>query len=124
MENGDSSNNDLRILTIGHSDHAIEHFLALLKAYSVDVVADTRSYPYSNFAPQYDQEPLRTAVQTAGLQYVYLGRELGGRPDGEEYYDAKGHVLYDRVAATEIFQAGIQRIEQGIRKYTDIINLI
>ena len=117
MESRQTNPTNLRVLTIGHSDHALEHFLTLLRVYSVDVVADTRSYPYSNFAPQYDQEPLRTAVQGAGLQYVHLGKELGGRPDGEEFYDAKGHVLYDKVAATEIFKAGIARIEQGIRKY-------
>jgi uncharacterized protein (DUF488 family) len=107
----------LRILTVGHSDHPLEHFLSLLKLHSVDVIADTRSYPYSNFAPQYDQELLREALLNARFQYVHLGRELGGRPKGNQYYDLDGHVLYGKVADSDEFKTGIARLEQGIRKY-------
>lgn len=117
MEFQGSPTNRLRILTIGHSDHPLEHFLGLLKRHSVDVVADTRSYPYSNFAPQYDQQPLRKALLDAGLQYVYLGRELGGRPEGDQYYDSEGHVLYAKVAGSNLFRTGLSRLEHGIHKF-------
>jgi uncharacterized protein (DUF488 family) len=33
----------LRILTIGHSNHSLEHFLGLLGNHAVEVVADVRS---------------------------------------------------------------------------------
>jgi uncharacterized protein (DUF488 family) len=106
-----------RILTTGHSDHPLDHFLQLLKLHSVEVVADTRSYPYSNFAPQYGQQSLKEALAKSGFQYVYLGRELGGRPEGDEFYDSEGHVLYAKVAASEFFQEGLWRLEQGLRSY-------
>jgi len=115
IENGHRDN--LRILTVGHSDHTLEHFLNLLRLYSVEVIADTRSYPYSNFAPQYDQKPLRKALRDARVRYVHLGRELGGRPKGHQYYDLGGHVLYGKVADSGDFKAGIARLEKGIRKY-------
>src|SRR5712675_1166773 len=115
MENG--SNTSLRVLTIGHSNHQVEHFLDLLKSHSVQVVADTRSYPYSEYATQFDQKPLKMALEADGIRYVFLGRELGGRPDGDEFYDNQGHVLYDRVAETELFQEGVLRLEKGIREY-------
>jgi uncharacterized protein (DUF488 family) len=105
------------VLTIGHSDHPIEHFLELLRTSSVEVVVDTRSYPYSNFAPQYDQQPIKEALAKSNLQYLYLGRELGGRPDGEQYYDAEGRVLYNRVADSDLFRQGLTRLESGIRKF-------
>src|SRR5258708_26477844 len=98
MEN--VSNTNLRVLTIGHSNHQVGHFLDLLKSYAVQVVADTRSYPYSEYATQFDQKPLKMALQADGIRYVFLGRELGGRPGGDEVYDDLGHVLYDRVAET------------------------
>ncbi len=107
----------LSVLTVGHSDHPLDRFLNLLKTSSVEVVVDTRSYPYSNFAPQYDQQPLKEALTKSNLQYLYLGRELGGRPDGDQYYDAEGHVLYNRVADSELFQQGLARLETGIRKF-------
>jgi uncharacterized protein (DUF488 family) len=106
-----------RVLTIGHSNHTVEHFLSLLKAQSVQVVVDTRSQPYSKYATQFDHEALKPVLQDAGIRYLYLGRELGGRPEGDEFYDGEGHVLYDRVAATSLFQEGLSRLERGIREY-------
>ena len=106
-----------RVLTIGHSNHTVEHFLSLLRAQAVQVVVDARSQPYSKYATQFDQEALKIALQDAGIRYFYLGRELGGRPEGDEFYDGEGHVLYDRVAATTLFQEGLSRLERGIREY-------
>jgi uncharacterized protein (DUF488 family) len=115
MENDASASP--RVLTIGHSNHTVEHFLSLLKAHAVQVVVDARSQPYSKYATQFDHEALKPALQEAGIRYLYLGRELGGRPEGDEFYDSEGHVLYDRVAATSLFQEGLSRLERGIREY-------
>jgi uncharacterized protein (DUF488 family) len=105
------------VLTIGHSNHTVEHFLSLLNAHAVQVVVDARSQPYSKYASQLDHEALKLALQDAGIRYLYLGRELGGRPEGHEFYDGEGHVLYDRVAETCLFQEGLSRLERGVREY-------
>ena len=115
MENVSSAR--LHVLTIGHSNHQIGHFLDLLKSHSVQVVADTRSQPYSEYASHFDQNPLKKTLEAEGIRYVFLGRELGGRPDGDEFYDDQGHVLYDRVSETQLFQEGLSRLETGIREY-------
>ncbi|MCU1343699.1 MAG: hypothetical protein JWN92_3122, partial [Candidatus Acidoferrum typicum] len=86
-------------------------------SHSVHVVTDTRSYPYSEYATQFDQKPLKMALEADGIRYVFRGRELGGRPDGDEFYDVQGYVLYDRVAETDLFQEGVSRLEKGIREY-------
>ena len=49
--------------------------------------------------------------------FADMGEQLGGRPKGEEFYDAKGHVLYDRVAASEFFRDGVSRLERGIENH-------
>jgi len=115
--NESRDNPSSRVLTIGHSNHTVEHFVSLLKMHGVEVVVDERSQPYSKYATQFDQEALKLALQLAGIRYLYLGRELGGRPDGDEFYDEEGHVLYDRVAATSLFREGVKRLEKGIREY-------
>src|SRR5258708_761895 len=107
-----------RVLTIGQSNLSLERFLNLLRAHSVEVIADTRSYPYSDYAHHFDREPLKEALVEAGFRYVDLGPQLGGRPKGAEFYDSKGRVLYDKVAATRAFLKGLTRLENGIRKYT------
>ena len=105
------------IFTVGHSNHTVEALLALLGQHRVEVLVDTRSSPYSRYAEQFNQQPLREAVQLGGMRYVYLGRELGGRPDGEEFYDEEGHVLYGKVSESPPFLEGINKVLQGIRRY-------
>jgi len=92
-------------------------FLELLTRHCIEVVVDTRSAPYSKFATQFNQAELKTSLQKAGWKYLFLGRELGGRPDRPEFYDDEGHVRYDRVAVSAPFQEGIERLERGISQY-------
>lgn len=106
-----------RVLTIGHSNHTLERFLELLKQHGVQAVADVRSQPHSKFSPQFDTEELAKSLHGAGLRYVFLGRELGGRPPGEQYYDADGRVLYGKVADSPRFQEGLARLERGVHDY-------
>ena len=94
----------------------MDEFLDLLRRHSVEVVADVRSHPYSKYATWFDHEPLLKALRAAGLQYVYFGVELGGRPRGDAYYDAEGRVLYDKVAESSAFQEGLARLEAGLRQ--------
>lgn len=105
------------LFTIGHSNHPLEKFIELLRRHRVEVVVDTRSQPYSRHAPHFNRDALRAALTGAGIRYSFLGEELGGRPRGEEYYDAEGYVRYDRVAAADFFQSGIARVKRGAIKY-------
>jgi uncharacterized protein (DUF488 family) len=95
----------------------MDRFVGLLKMHGVQVVVDVRSQPYSKYATHFDKDSLKFGLQSAGIRHLYLGRELGGRPEGDEFYDQEGHVLYDRVAATSMFQEGLRRLENGIREF-------
>ena len=103
--------------TIGHSNHAIEIWLALLRQHGVEVVADARSSPYSKYVPQFDKELIQRSLEDAGIRYLYFGAELGGRPANPAYYDAKGRVLYSRLRDDARFQAAIVRLESGIERF-------
>ncbi|MCY3023281.1 MAG: DUF488 domain-containing protein [Planctomycetota bacterium] len=100
----------LTIHTLGHSNVPVEHFLGLLTQHGVQLVADVRSSPYSKFAVDYNAAPLKRVLVAAGLAYLYLGQELGGRPPEAEYYDAQGYVLYDRIAASPRFRSGLEQL--------------
>lgn len=106
-----------RLFSIGHSNHPLEGFLALLKQHRVEVLVDARSHPYSRFAAHFDTRSLEKAVLAARMKYVFLGKELGGRPESDDFYDAEGHVLYSRVADSWRFLGGIRRLETGVTKY-------
>lgn len=102
------------VLTIGHSNHPWEAFAALLERHGVGAVADVRSAPYSRFNPHFDRETLAGALKGRGMAYVYLGRELGGRDP--ECYEG-GRIRYDRIARTERFRDGIERVVRGAREH-------
>ncbi|MGI8908888.1 MAG: DUF488 domain-containing protein [Candidatus Sumerlaeaceae bacterium] len=110
------SDQPLRIFSVGHSNQTEDQFLALLRAHGVEAIADVRSRPYSKYCPHFSQDPLRALLKHAGIKYVFLGKELGGQPDSDYFYDEKGHALYDRIAALETFQSGIDRLISGATK--------
>jgi uncharacterized protein (DUF488 family) len=106
-----------RLFSIGHSNHAAEAFLDLLKKHDIGVLVDVRSHPYSRYAAQFDASVLKAVLARAGIKYLYLGRELGGRPEDTDYYDTEGHVLYARLATSPVFLEGIARLERGVDTY-------
>ena len=97
------------IFTIGHSNHSLEDFLALLSRHRIAAVADVRSAPWSRFNPHFGREALAAALAARGVGYDYLGRELGGRPDDPACRDENGRVDYGRVAGTRRFRDGLAR---------------
>lgn len=106
-----------KIYTVGHSNHSLEHFLGLLDSAGIEAVVDVRSFPFSRYAPQFNREGLSAALALSGVKYVFMGAELGGRPDGDEFYDEDDHVLYGHVAESDFFREGIDRIEEGLGRY-------
>jgi hypothetical protein len=105
------------LYSIGHSNVSLDDLLDLLQRHRIDVVADVRTSPRSRYVPHFDAQPLQGALLRRNIKYVALGKELGGRPDGDEFYDEQDHVLYGRLAATQTFQEGIERILQGVKTY-------
>jgi uncharacterized protein (DUF488 family) len=109
------------IFTIGHSNHGLGGFLQLLALHSIQAVADVRSQPSSRLHPHFDRGALKSHLKAVGIDYVFLGRELGGRPEDRECYDQFGQVDYDAVARTPSFAAGMDRLGQGAERYRVVL---
>lgn len=104
------------IFSIGHSTHPTETFIGLLQGSQISVVADVRSSPYSRFNPQFNRETLVSALQNEGVRYVFLGEELGARSEDPSCY-VDGRVQYDRLARTESFRKGLERLRRGAQDH-------
>ena len=105
------------VFTIGHSTHSLEAFLALLQKHGVTAIADVRSAPFSRFNPQFNNDALERSLKAAGIKYVFLGRELGARSDDPSCYE-NGRVQYGRLARTELFRSGIDRVMRGAHEHS------
>ncbi len=100
------------LYTIGHSNHPESHLIGLLGQHGIQTLVDVRSQPFSRYTPQFNRESLALNLPAAGIRYWFLGDQLGGRPVGDDYYDAAGHVLYSRVAQADFFRDGIAQVLQ------------
>ena len=104
------------VFTIGHSNHSVAKFVGLLEGQGIEVVADVRSHPRSRYAPHFNAREIEAILSENGIGRLFLGIELGGRPTGEEFYDADGRVDYARIERSRSFLDGIQRLESVIRE--------
>ena len=106
----------MNLFTIGHSNHSIAEFIALLQQHEITALADVRSYPYSRYLPHFNQDYLKKALQEVAIAYVFLGKELGARPQNQACY-INGKAVYEKIAATPEFTVGLERICKGAERY-------
>ncbi len=104
------------IFTIGHSIHPLHDFIRLLKQHGITALCDVRSIPYSRVNPQFNRDRLKRALQQSGIVYVFLGKELGGRTEDPSCY-FHGKVRYERIAKTDLFRKGLERVREGMKQY-------
>ncbi len=108
------------LYTLGHSNHPIERLLELLEDHDVKLLVDVRSTPFSRYNPQYNRNALEQALQSQGINYLYMGDVLGGRPNDPACYhshtiptkasDFIAEIDYPAVMEQPWFIQGIQRL--------------
>jgi uncharacterized protein (DUF488 family) len=105
------------VLTIGHSTHPEDRFVALLRRHRVEAIADVRRFPSSRRLPHFNADHLEALLSRHGIHYERLGDELGGRrkaaPDSPNAgWRVKGFRAYADHMATPEFEAGMGRLER------------
>jgi uncharacterized protein (DUF488 family) len=89
-----------KIYTLGTSRRRWEDFIEILLAYGIERLVDVRSYPKSKLR-HFCREDLEKDLTDNGIEYLWLGKELGGLRKG-------GYADYTR---TEEFKKGIDSLE-------------
>jgi uncharacterized protein (DUF488 family) len=89
------------IYSLGTSNRTFDEFLDLFREHGVQVGVDIRSFPTSRF-PHFIKESLQRALESEGILYHYLGKELGGFRKG-------GYLAH---METESFRKGLERLEE------------
>jgi uncharacterized protein (DUF488 family) len=89
------------IYSLGTSNRTFNEFLDLFREHEIEAGVDIRSFPTSRF-PHFIKESLQRTLESEGIVYHYLGRELGGFRKG-------GYLAH---METESFQKGLERLEE------------
>jgi uncharacterized protein (DUF488 family) len=89
-----------KIYTLGTDRRSEEDFTEILLAYSIQSLIDVRSFPRSKI-PIFSRENLEPLLKREGIEYHFLGKELGGFRKG-------GYASY---IITDEFSQGIALIE-------------
>lgn len=100
------------IYTIGYGARSIDELLRALKTNDIHYLLDVRSRPYSSYKPEFSKNPLKSAVEAAGIRYLFIGDTLGGQPDVPSCY-TDGKVDYAKVETKSFYKKGIQRLHNA-----------
>ncbi len=109
------------LFTVGHSTQEADEFVRLVADADIEVVADIRRHPGSRRFPQFNAGALEDSLSAAGVGYLPLGDELGGRRrprpdsvnDGWRVRQFQGYA--DHMSSPE-FAAGLAELERRARE--------
>ena len=119
MQNNAAGNSQATVVyTIGHSNLPVEEWLSILLKLGMEILIDVRSVPYSRYAPQANREPLEEVVLDAGIDYIFMGVALGGRPKDEDACDVRGEVSYSRQVKTFAFTSALTGLLDEASRHT------
>ncbi len=104
-----------QLFTVGCSNQSFERFASLLETNHIQVVVDVRSTPFSNYTPQFNQEPLKGRLKLRKLHYLYMGQEFGARRAEQSAY-VEGRVCFECVFDLQAFKQGVARLEKGLAR--------
>jgi len=104
----------MKLFTIGHSTAELCDLIDALVNNDVEIVVDVRSKPRSRL-PHFDQYPLQTAIEEAGMRYRFLGGLLGGVPKDPRIAARwrQGHldpVIIGHLRSTEEWREGLEEL--------------
>jgi uncharacterized protein (DUF488 family) len=89
-----------KIYTLGTDRRSEEDFIEILLAYNIQSLIDVRRFPTSKI-PIFKKKNLEPLLQQNGIEYHFLGAELGGFRKG-------GYIAY---TITDDFKKGIDMLE-------------
>lgn len=100
------------VFTIGHSNMSMEEMGGLLKKYGIELVVDVRSFPRSEYCPQFNggeakgggESPIEKSLSGIDVSYQWLGSQFGGHIRRE---DDQKKALYVMETASGVRSYGV-----------------
>jgi uncharacterized protein (DUF488 family) len=106
------------VFTLGHSNHPLDRFLALLAWHEVEALVDIRRFPGSRKHPHFSRDSLAAALLKSGVEYHWL-EALGGRRRDESPnrgLENEGFRNYADHMLTDEFREGVEKLLEFARQ--------
>lgn len=107
----------MEFYTIGYSTRDLAELLALLKEYGIEILVDVRAFPTSGRNPKFTREELERRLPKEGIEYHWLGEELGGYRRGglgerspNKGWETEGFRSYADYMLTAPFHKGVEKL--------------
>lgn len=100
------------IYTIGHSNATVDGLVHLLIAHRISLVIDVRSEPYSKYASQFNKHEIESELRRLGIDYLYRGDSLGGKPRSPGFLTPGGAPDYEKMAESPLFLSALEEVER------------
>ena len=109
------------VLTIGHSNHPLDRFLALLAQHEIEALVDIRRFPGSRKHPHFNRDNLAAALSKSGVAYHWL-EALGGHRHKQRDespnlgLENKGFRNYADYMLTDQYREGVEKLLEVARQ--------
>ncbi|MBA7516307.1 hypothetical protein ES705_08354 [subsurface metagenome] len=98
------------IYTIGSAARSQDDFLKTLKDWGVKTLVDVRRFPTSKYE-RFKRENLDTLLFSSEIEYVYMGKDLGGFRKGG----------YEAYVKTKKYKQALKSLEKLAKKNSTVI---
>lgn len=105
------------ILTVGHSNHPLPVFIALLHSAQIQRLVDIRTLPGSRAHPHFNSEALALSLPAAGIDYEYLpalgglrAKQTGVDPNINGLWQNASFHRYADYAMSAAFEQGLDEL--------------
>ena len=116
--------NQIPVYTIGYGSRSLEEFLEVIEHHGIEYLIDIRSIPFSKYKPEFSKPALSDHLTRHNILYVFMGDELGGRPQNTTLNvneERPEYVDYNKVKDTNSYLSGIDRLCRAFEQQSIVL---
>lgn len=98
------------VYTIGYSGFSLDDFISIIKENKISLIIDVRSFPFSNYYPDFNKDTLEIHLKNHGIYYRNYARKFGARQDDKRYYCNDGYLDFEVFSRSDSFLCGIGKL--------------
>lgn len=101
------------VYTIGYSNGDFDSLMDRMRPHGITHLVDVRTNPYSRYQTDFRGEEFARRIRAEGLQYIFMGDKVGGKPTDASITDETGVIDPMKLREAPYFQLGVAKIVEA-----------